>query len=160
MCFITTFRNCGWRCHLYHLHWIYCRRSSAVAETRSSPLPQPINYGHTGDKKGKIFLLTLHTLVCYQTKCMNVCSLLLSFEYKEGKENFGCMSERILRFVHLLLFFSLFHCLSIKYWTFSMKKLQKWLDVVYETYFRFCRFSPIFLLRNASKFRFLWRNSN
>ena len=97
--------------------------ASAVAETRSSPLPQPINYGHTGDKKGKIFVLTLHTLVCYQTKCMNVCSLLLSFEYKEGKENFGCMSERILRFVHLLLFFSLFHCLSIKYWTFSMKKL-------------------------------------
>ena len=60
--------------------------AAAVAETRSSPLPQPINYGHTGDKKGKIFLLTLHTLVCYQTKCMNVCSLLLSFEYKKGKK--------------------------------------------------------------------------
>ena len=42
---------------------IYTEYIAAVAETRSSPLPQPINYGHTGDKKGKIFLLTLHTLM-------------------------------------------------------------------------------------------------
>ena len=23
----SGFRNCGWRCHLYHLHWIYCSSS-------------------------------------------------------------------------------------------------------------------------------------
>ena len=30
MCFITTFRNCGWRCHLYHLHWIYCSSRNPI----------------------------------------------------------------------------------------------------------------------------------
>ena len=91
----------------------------AVGETRSSPLPQPINYGHTGDKKGKIFLLTLYiTCLVWYYEC------LFCYESKERRErkeqNFGCMSEsrKNLRFVHLLTS----PCLSIKYWTFSMEK--------------------------------------
>ena len=89
----------------------------AVGETRSSPLPQPINYGHTGDKKGKIFLLTLYiTCLVWYYEC------LFCYESKERRkeQNFGCMSEsrKNLRFVHLLTS----PCLSIKYWTFSIEK--------------------------------------
>lgn len=41
----------------------------------------------------------------------------------------------------------------------NCEKFEKWLDGVYNTCFRFCRFLEIFLLWSASKFRFLWENS-
>ena len=39
-------------------------------------------------------------------------------------------------------------------------QIGKWLDGVFKTCFRFCRFSPIFLVRNVSKFRFLWGSTS
>ena len=81
----SGFRNCGWRCHLYHLHWIYCSssRNPIISPSAANKL-----WTHGWQKREDFSSDSTYFSLFYQTKCMNVCSLLfLSFEYKKkGKK--------------------------------------------------------------------------
>ena len=68
---------------------IYTEYIAAVAETRSSPLPQPINYGHTGDKKGKIFLLTTY----FDAHCLKITQNVAFFKNSPKLTIFSIFNE-------------------------------------------------------------------
>ena len=93
------------------------------------------------------------------------CFLLISrrpLEIRERKWEYWWVRYHFPRFFSIFDFWRLKLKMSHKYLTYDYKKQQKskkWLDGVYKKCFRFCQFLPIFLVWNASKFRFLWVNS-